>query len=372
MTKFTDFATLDKLSNIMGLVVRSGRAEAAPEMATNTGEQVAGIDSVNSIEDISDGEDSSAAMEIDPPFRSPVGSLPPADVDSAVMHSLSDCPCTDLCIVHGPNPSLNEVASSQDTLTRLEREMATAKLRRRRMRRATMSVWKRLRRISEKIEKLNKKSGRGMATGAMTKRGSLSRRRLFGEVVERKSTCPSSELEVHDSSAGSRQYLVCTMARFIPSVRHRLLFEGTTPLPDLWLSLEGRQCSSLRVSRINRNAEFALSACRGEVCIYMTPTLMIISRINNFDFCVLFRLCIDDIERTLMQTYVQSYITRSCDFVSRYNDSRHVLVRDAHSHIHVCTCVHSFVCQSMHAHECMHALHRLDPHSRLKPLANQN
>ena len=33
MTKFTDLATLDKLCGIMGLLVREGRAAAAPKMA---------------------------------------------------------------------------------------------------------------------------------------------------------------------------------------------------------------------------------------------------------------------------------------------------------------------------------------------------
>ena len=33
MTKFTDFGTLDKLSAVMGLEVRAGRAEVAPEVA---------------------------------------------------------------------------------------------------------------------------------------------------------------------------------------------------------------------------------------------------------------------------------------------------------------------------------------------------
>ena len=36
MTKFTDFATLDKLCGVMGLQVRTGRAAAAPARRSRT------------------------------------------------------------------------------------------------------------------------------------------------------------------------------------------------------------------------------------------------------------------------------------------------------------------------------------------------
>ena len=45
MTKFTDYATLEKLCAIMGLETRGGRAAAAPKVAENArGEQVQGVE----------------------------------------------------------------------------------------------------------------------------------------------------------------------------------------------------------------------------------------------------------------------------------------------------------------------------------------
>lgn len=142
MTKFTDFATLDKLCSVMGLVVRTGRAEAAPEIATNAtkGDERKSTEPVHHIDDIGESEcysqlpwgglpggvDAAAAVEIDPLFRSPAGSLPPADVDSVVMHALSDSSCT----VGIGGPSLEdriaqERASRRKKISERRRQMAT-------------------------------------------------------------------------------------------------------------------------------------------------------------------------------------------------------------------------------------------------------
>ena len=144
MTKFTDFATLDKLCGVMGLQVRSGRAAAAAEvlkdaqasMAANveearrttrvrfsdevevrqipaegkgrpckrraramtktrwqktreeTGDVCCIVDSVQ--EDIPMADCRRAAMDTEPPSRFPAGSLPPADVAAVGMLCTSD------------------------------------------------------------------------------------------------------------------------------------------------------------------------------------------------------------------------------------------------------------------------------------------
>ena len=120
MTKFTDLATLDMLCGIMGLLVREGRAAAAPKMAMHA--QMAGqndneqedtlmADYMECLDDcsleaspeqtelegqpvkcVNEVQPTRAAMEA-PLTPSPVGSLPPADVVT-VEALLSEGLCT--------------------------------------------------------------------------------------------------------------------------------------------------------------------------------------------------------------------------------------------------------------------------------------
>ena len=59
MTKFVDSATLDKLSNIMGLMVREGRAAAAPEVTSNVSTEIA-TEGVHAIDDLEHGSNGSS------------------------------------------------------------------------------------------------------------------------------------------------------------------------------------------------------------------------------------------------------------------------------------------------------------------------
>ena len=164
------------------------------------------------------------------------------------------------------------------------------------------------------------------------------------EVGEKKSAGQRSDTLVCNPSAGSRQLFVHATARLVPSERHRLLFENDAIL-DLWLLLEGRQCSSLRVFGINRNAKFALSACRGEVCISMTPTLINISRINNFVFecCIVLSMTCERAQARMQSNASDKHV---CNFeptvniiisFSRYADRHSLIV------IRSCMCAYVFI-----------------------------
>ena len=119
------------------------------------------------------------------------------------------------------------------------------------------------------------------------------------------------------------------------------------------------------------DAKLIVSACRGEVFIFETPSHTIL-RINNFDFHACCIECALTYERTHSQTFAQSDIQRLCDFDQRHNDyfSRHALAHNVRSCVYVCTCVHSIVCLCMQA-STIHS-HAIRPASAAAAIACAN
>jgi hypothetical protein len=190
-----------------------------------------------------------------------------------------------------------------------------------------------------------------------SERGSSDTQKTILEIDESGSTSMTSDLAMHDPSAGL-EFLAgqcmgirCDVYREKSSVAVRAL-DVRRPIIGLCTFLEGEGGGAPFVDfcESHLDAKLIVSACRGEVFIFETPSHTIL-RINNFDFHACCIECALTYERTHSQTFAQSDIQRLCDFDQRHNDyfSRHALAHNVRSCVYVCTCVHSIVCLCMQA-----------------------
>ena len=204
----------------------------------------------------------------------------------------------------------------------------------------------------------SEKRGQSSVPGTAMKRGGFAQHDLEEKIVEGESTCMRSKVMAQDPSAGKAILISCVsiavkLFSLEPSSAVRAL-DVRRPITGLCTLLEGEGGSLAFGGSDNFivDLKFTLSACRGEVCIYMSPILAI-SRINNFVFhacCIEYALTY---ERTHMQTYTQSDSVE-CLLVIQLIGTM-IISADMHSLVitrscaHVCTSVHSIVCLCMQA-----------------------
>lgn len=244
MTKFTDLATLDKLCGIMGLLVREGRAAAAPGVAKHAapaGNETGGTDKTEEVCAIEECEENviheqspwggspgdtdpvGSAMEATP-VLSPAGSLPPADVAAVEAQPQSDGPCT----VHELEELSFEGQRAQENSTRRRHKQ----LRRLKRQELFEDYWEK-----QEVEV----SGLREVLGIAMKKEHFAQCKVAQRIGETKSTSMRRKATVHDLLGGASNFVgPCTRARWILSQGHGQSYEVTTPLLDSCASLEGK------------------------------------------------------------------------------------------------------------------------------------
>ena len=145
--------------------------------------------------------------------------------------------------------------------------------------------------MNEEFKKKMKSESRDrhLVSGMAMKRGSFAQHDLEGEIVEGESTCTMSDAIAQDPSAGKAILYSCVSVTLKlysgePSSAVRAL-DVRRPITGLCTLLEGEGGGLTFGGSCDFSVDFkfAISACRGEVCIYASPFLTI-SRINNFIF----------------------------------------------------------------------------------------
>ena len=126
------------------------------------------------------------------------------------------------------------------------------------------------------------------------------------------------------------------------------------PITGTFLEGEGGSLAFGDSDSFSVDFKFTLSACRGEVCIYV-PSIFAISRINNFVFecCIVLSMTCER-----MHTHTQSdmSVMQHC-MLSRLSNHRFiesVRIHSLCSLMRVCVCVYSVICHSS-THVCVSA-----------------
>ena len=344
MTKFTDANTLDKLSGLMGILTRGGRAEAAPQVVgRKSGGQVDAmdLDLVGAVIDEGDGEQTpdhgttakaaedsaarcSAAMAFSPRLLSPARSLPLADVAVAgrvqtelacTVHSLgydgSVRKCTNpkhKAITIADTWRREEMATRRASRTRQQQRRRVRKLMRKHMRNNIHVMIK----ISKSWKAKSRRQEEGQVRSAIIagsddnpERHRSAEHEPNFETDESGSTKTEMKLGKHDQPRDWHFLLGQCISALSTISSHQRSYESTPPYEDLCVPLEGGFDDQLSAFLSDHRVKFISISCRGEVCRYALPTHLFF-RINSFVFHI--ACCIDALtlnERTAEQAQVK-------------------------------------------------------------------